>query len=187
MDLIKLSQSDNPSPPGVGSRRIEVSEEHKIFTASTVFFRAGEGPAIRRNASIGPGLAVHHDDDEVDERSRPPSRGGAETPTREDAHPPVSRGRDMTVRDRQARHASFDMSNFQRDFVSHEEGQATLPTPPYTPQAESPHFMRPGSSSRSSHMLSPTSRGDDPAHTLEEFRNALRALEVEQKSGHLRC
>lgn len=155
-----------------------MSEEHKIFSASTVFFRAGSVPAIRRHASVGPGLAVYQDDIETNADMR--SRGGTETPRNDGI---ISRGREDIPTTRLERRISADSSIFQRDFFSHHENHVTLPTPPYTP-AESPGVSGwPTSSSRNSHGLAATSRSDDnPAHTLEEFRNALRALEVEQRS-----
>ncbi|CAA7260536.1 unnamed protein product [Cyclocybe aegerita] len=48
-------------PEGVGARRIEVTEEHHAFHATTTYFNAGKtaNPA-RRTASIGPGVSYAH-------------------------------------------------------------------------------------------------------------------------------
>ena len=56
---------------GVGARRIEISEEHEIYSQSYVFFRAGHTPGsnFRRHLSVGPGLALEHEDEEHSERS----------------------------------------------------------------------------------------------------------------------
>ena len=43
---------------GIGSRRIEVTEEHRVFNASILYFRA-----TRRTASIGPGIFYNKTDD----------------------------------------------------------------------------------------------------------------------------
>ena len=40
---------------GIGARRIEITEEHRVFRASTLYFRAGKSHS-RRTASIGPGV-----------------------------------------------------------------------------------------------------------------------------------
>lgn len=46
---------------GIGARRIEVTEEHRVFHASTLFFRASKSHA-RRPASIGPGISYNSTD-----------------------------------------------------------------------------------------------------------------------------
>ena len=43
---------------GIGARRIEITEEHRVYHASTVFFRASKSHA-RRTASIGPGISYN--------------------------------------------------------------------------------------------------------------------------------
>ncbi|KAF8911495.1 hypothetical protein CPB84DRAFT_1761971 [Gymnopilus junonius] len=42
---------------GIGARRMEVTEEHEVFNASTTYFRGGMSHAARRTASIGPGVS----------------------------------------------------------------------------------------------------------------------------------
>ncbi|KAF5321136.1 hypothetical protein D9619_001689 [Psilocybe cf. subviscida] len=45
-------------PEGIGARRIDVTEEHRVFYASTTFFNASKAHPTRRTASIGPGVAL---------------------------------------------------------------------------------------------------------------------------------
>lgn len=47
-----------PSRVGIGARRIDVTEEHRVFYASTTFFNASKAHPTRRTASIGPGVAL---------------------------------------------------------------------------------------------------------------------------------
>lgn len=99
------------SPVGIGARRIEVSEEHKVYSATDILFRAG--PA--RPVSIGPGLDI----------SSPPS-----TPTQENSG----------IRSRLARAArrvSADASIFQRNSVAYHVHEP--PIPPYTPPQSPTH------------------------------------------------
>ncbi|PPQ87441.1 hypothetical protein CVT25_008177 [Psilocybe cyanescens] len=47
----------NAWPEGIGARRIDVTEEHRVFRATTTYFNAGKSqPTTRRTASIGPGI-----------------------------------------------------------------------------------------------------------------------------------
>jgi hypothetical protein len=159
-----------------------VSEEHKIFKASTVFFRAGSTPSSRRPASVGPGLEFYHDEEEPHE---PPNEysDGIETPRNG-----TTSVEHNDLPSRITRRSSVDSFTFQRDFISHRENNVALPTPPYTPTLGSPtHSERPTLSATSSNPSVPTITPEEtPAQTLEEFRNALRAdLEEEQRSDSL--
>ncbi|KAF8229035.1 hypothetical protein L208DRAFT_1364283 [Tricholoma matsutake] len=108
-------------PEGIGARRLEITEERKVFHASTVFFRAGNTD-VRRNASIGPGAAYYHDKVWADQHT-------ASTTAGHDAH---------STRTRYAeRRLSVDNSFFQRIPLSHEEFPIA-PTPPYSPPATQP-------------------------------------------------
>ncbi|KAH9485509.1 Arrestin-related trafficking adapter 3 [Psilocybe cubensis] len=47
----------NAWPEGIGARRIDVTEEHRVFRATTTYFNAGKSQhPTRRTASIGPGI-----------------------------------------------------------------------------------------------------------------------------------
>ncbi|KAJ3505975.1 hypothetical protein NLJ89_g7130 [Agrocybe chaxingu] len=59
---VELSATTSTAwPEGVGARRIEVTEEHHAFHATTTYFNAGKtaNPG-RRTASIGPGVSYAH-------------------------------------------------------------------------------------------------------------------------------
>jgi hypothetical protein len=130
-----------------------VQEDHKVFSESTVYFRAG--PAPRRTASVGPGVDPWQDDDyPYDNPSRP------ETPRLDDPQPPGSV--------RAARRVSADWSYFHNR-EAYEDGP---PIPPYTPLLTPSSSNHPSPGQSSSHL---TRVGEDPAHALEDFRNALRA------------
>lgn len=44
---------------GIGTRRIDVTEEHCVFHAFTTYFNAGKIHSARRSASIGPGVLYY--------------------------------------------------------------------------------------------------------------------------------
>ncbi len=52
---------------GFGARRVDVTEDNKVFSVSTVLFNAGPPP--RRTMSVGPGLIGYNDEafDEYDD------------------------------------------------------------------------------------------------------------------------
>ncbi|KAJ7018359.1 hypothetical protein C8F04DRAFT_167052 [Mycena alexandri] len=151
IDLELQARSSTSWPEGIGARRIDIQEDHKLFSESIVFFRAG--PAPRRNASVGPGIDPAQDDDFLYDSSQPA------TPRHDELQLPMSA--------RAARGVSADSSYFH-NLVSDEPAP---PIPPYTPLPSTPT-----SSSHTSpsgpHL---TRLGEHPAHALEDFRNALRA------------
>lgn len=174
---------------GIGARRIDITEEHRLFSASTVFFRAGGAP--RRTASIGPGVHCSNEDMEAEEWQD--IRSHSSTPRyQEDAA--FLRATDFDDRSLSrpahpaSRRLSADSSVFQRDHVSQREEFFSAPIPPYSPGITTPN------SSSSEHIMSspgPSSSHwarvhEDPAQTLEDFRNALRAgLTVDHRSQYL--
>ena len=118
--LIIISPSMTYVLLGIGARRIEVTEEHKVFHASTVYFRAGSTQS-RRNASIGPGAA-----DYTSSESESYQRYLGE------AHDALS------IRTRPTdRSLSVDSSFFQRMPLSYEEFPIA-PTPPHSSSATQP-------------------------------------------------
>ncbi|KAJ6497646.1 hypothetical protein C8R45DRAFT_1093994 [Mycena sanguinolenta] len=153
IELELQAKSSTSWPEGIGARRVDVQEDHKVFSESIVYFRAG--PAPRRTASVGPGVDPWHDDDcPFDPPSRP------ETPRFDDSQQPRSV--------RATRRVSADSSYFHLNHEAYE--QAAPPIPPYTPlPTPSPSHTSPGQSS--SHLARTDS---DAAHALEDFRNALR-------------
>ncbi|EGN91882.1 hypothetical protein SERLA73DRAFT_80061 [Serpula lacrymans var. lacrymans S7.3] len=188
-------------PEGVGARRIEVTESHKIFSASTVFFRAGSTPSTRRTASVGPGLFLQHDHDE-DEIHTPARRSATATP-RNETEPVMARSPTVTravsanpatsEHVRTSRRVSADNAVLHREIHSHQEH--SLPSPPYTPAAHSSFVFdgRPGLSPSHTNSFPtncpqvwPLGRLDDnPAQTLEDLRQALRNLESGKTSPSL--
>ncbi|ETW74835.1 hypothetical protein HETIRDRAFT_482638 [Heterobasidion irregulare TC 32-1] len=178
-------------PEGVGARRTEVTEEHKIFSATQVFFRAPSTPSssIRRALSVGPGLSFYrdelehtdssperdHDPDSTRDRSRDYFTG---VPRRQTHAPDGAGGVDEIVRrgrDTARRRLSADRTIFQRDPVLHRTNSRS-PTPLYTPPMLSPPSQpafaidsvpptpRSGRSS-TSHFL--------PLHRMEEIPSDL--------------
>lgn len=171
---------------GVGARRIEVTEEHEIFSASTVYFRAGQSET-RRAASIGPGVALSNGEAGMDEWDDDPSRPSTprnyEETSRDDGH--LIESGPSARPSRVARRVSADSSFFQRNPISQREDLTLAPIPPYSPfpsTPASPVSERP--------PLSPTqSSGQLPrvdensAQALEDFRNSLKAgLQIDRRS-----
>lgn len=171
---------------------MEISEEHTIFSASTVYFRAGEVKA-RRAASIGPGTASFNDEALNDDWEEDQTHG---TRTPRD-HGEPARTHDLSTpdetnrsrRSRAVRRVSADYSFYQRSPISHHEDIPIIPTPPYSPFAStpgSPTFERPQLSPHHSHSSGTVSRVDEhAAHTLEALRNTLKAdLRHHQRSSY---
>ncbi|RDX49315.1 hypothetical protein OH76DRAFT_1455974 [Lentinus brumalis] len=165
-------------PEGVGARRIEITEEHDIYSQSYVFFRAGHAPGsgFRRNVSVGPGLALEHEDEDHSERSSYMQHDESRDGSRGRSPPPRDAA---TVRRPRRRHMSVDQTHYQRSFVSHHDNGYHPPvaSPPYTPtySQEDTVLVSPTASiiNRSSLPM----YDESPARSLEDLR---RALEAEQ-------
>lgn len=174
---------------GIGARRVEISEDHKIYHQSYVYFKAGGTPthtSHRRTLSVGPGLHLdserdiepEHDDDDSDESS---DRGHSTAEER--------RGRDPVrgqQRGRPPRRLSADQTNFQTNFVSHYNEQ--LPTPPYSPMyspAMTP-LRRSPAPSRAPSIITPIHYEDPSAHSLEEFRRDHSSESRDHSRGRAR-
>ncbi|KAH9855952.1 hypothetical protein C2E23DRAFT_723228 [Lenzites betulinus] len=166
-------------PEGVGARRIEITEEHEIYSQSYVFFRAGQTPGTvyRRNLSVGPGLSLEHEDEDHSERSSYVQHEGASDDDRGRSPYPhrVEHSRSHNHR----RYMSVDQSNFQRSFVAHRqnaESPAELPlTPPYSP-TYSPDVTPHRSPTAVVMQRSPFGTFDDsPARSLEDLRRAFQS------------
>jgi hypothetical protein len=134
---------------GLGSRRIDIVEDHTVFEATATFFNAKSDPVVssRRTVSMGPGTLV---DDE-----------GPTGPIR-------------SLRDRQS---STDRTRFHRDPVNMTvRGRSPPPpTPPYTPTAEWSSQPTPTHQDVRSVPATPSRVEDDPLQILEYSRNALLA------------
>lgn len=178
---------------GVGARRIEVTEQHKAFSASTVLFQAGSMSSNRRTASVGPGLPDRGRD--RDEVYYYPGE-----------HSPVSNLQRSDVPASHTRSASADPRHFSSPSSGHFVGDNTalqgdihsprhrdsfhLPSPPYSPPSNgfpfiadhrpTPTHSRSGSISQTSSHPKPE---DSPAQTLEDLRRALmNNIEASQPS-----
>ncbi|OJT05477.1 hypothetical protein TRAPUB_3706 [Trametes pubescens] len=174
-------------PEGVGARRIEITEEHEIYSQSYVFFRAGQTPGAgsRRNLSVGPGLSLEHEDEDHSERSSYVQHDGQ---TEEDrGRSPYPHTMDHNRNHR--RYMSVDQTHFQRSFVSHRQNTelpANLPlTPPYTP-TYSPEATPHLSPTTTVMQRSPFGAFDEsPARSLDDLRRAFQTeLEGEHHQYH---
>ncbi|KAG1739118.1 uncharacterized protein EDB91DRAFT_1054178 [Suillus paluster] len=177
---------------GVGARRIEVTEQQKVFSASTVLFQAPSSPSARRTASVGPGLPGR-DHDEV----HYPAEHSLVPPGPHPNDFPAFHTRSASVDPRQFSSTSSgrcfsDNNVLQRETYAppHQDTVHLPPTPPYSPPLDpssftvdhrpSPTHSHSGSISQSSGHPKPE---DSPAQTLEDLRQALRNnIEASQPS-----
>ena len=169
------------SNTGVGPRRIEISEEHRVFHASTVFFRASKSHA-RRTASIGPGISYNSTDIDDDwdvapnhntpstastsNTNNPVSRISTPTP------PPRSRSRSFFQRIPNPRRVSVDASHFRNMSLDEPleapkllpNTQQLPPIPPYSP------FAPPAMTSDTSHFLTTHGVNTNFIHSVSSDR-----------------
>ncbi|KAF9643117.1 hypothetical protein BDM02DRAFT_3132643 [Thelephora ganbajun] len=138
IDIELAAKSSTHYPEGVGSRRVEVTEEHQLYSSSTVYFRQDAGGHHSRRAmSLGPASSstTMEEDDassfdfDIDQEDNEISR-------------PRQRTRDEF---RGRRGASVDLHSFHRDVVSHHTTTYT-PSPAYIPTAENTPEESPASS-----------------------------------------
>lgn len=161
---------------GIGARRIEITEEHRVFHASTVYFHAGKVQS-RRTASIGPGVAYANDFVEDYDWDDPYLT--SYTPRNHDipnaeVESQVAEGYFPQRPLRSARRVSVDGSYYhQRSPVSHHEEMETAPIPPYSPFAPDFSDHSPVSPATSSGQIS--TLDGNPAQSLEEFRSSLQS------------
>ncbi|KAF8161303.1 hypothetical protein B0H34DRAFT_796110 [Crassisporium funariophilum] len=121
IDVELTAITSNAWPEGVGASRIEITEKHRVFHASSTFFHAETTSHSRRTASIGPGIfynngaaeAFDNDNigDEFDEPDDPwdDVRGGhgrADESVSEGTTPGVSRSNSETLPFPHPRHAT---------------------------------------------------------------------------------
>jgi len=163
----------------VGSRRVEVTEEHQLYSSSTVYFRqeAEEHPS-RRAISLGPtstrsttieegdtystDFDIDHEDSEIPHGQR------------SDSGP--SRGR---------RGASVDLRNFHRDVVS-QHTTTRIPSPAYNPSADNTPQGSPASSAANLSENQPTPPPDQgsPSHprSSSHVRPSSSSAQRDQRS-----
>ncbi|CAK5281850.1 unnamed protein product [Mycena citricolor] len=149
IDIQLQARSSTSWPEGVGARHVDIQEDHKLFTQSIQFFRAG--PASRRTVSVGPGLDTWHSDEFPQAQSARDA-----TPTPEDFPLPTPAPRQFSV----------DSSYFHLN-TSFEHVPAYSPATP--PRSNGNTHARPTPSTSRSRLE------EDPAHALEDFRNTLNA------------
>ncbi|KAI0090703.1 hypothetical protein BDY19DRAFT_886993 [Irpex rosettiformis] len=166
IEIELLGKTSTAWPEGMGSRRVEVNEEHKIHSQTYVLFKAGSSAhpiTHKRTMSVGPGLHLDYDDhddhssesSENDPRLLEDERRGRE-PTR-------GRQRERPVLPRQL---SADQTIFQSGFVSQRNEQ--LPTPPYSPpysRSATPMTRSPAPS-----VTSPISMDEASHYSLDDIR-----------------
>ncbi|KAG2347465.1 hypothetical protein BDR05DRAFT_927310 [Suillus weaverae] len=192
---------------GVGARRIEVTEQQRVFSASTVFFQAASSPSARRTASVGPGLPARdydydHVHDEVHhsgDYSSVPAPQHLPHPNGLPSSAFYTRSASLDLRQLSSsisgRSVSDNTITMQRDSHAphHQDTMHLPPTPPYSPPSNSSSFIpdhRPSPSHSHSGSISQTSGHpkpeDSPAQTLEDLRRALmNNIEAGQPSlGH---
>lgn len=162
----------------VTARRMDLTEEHTIYSQSTVFFDAATTAAVhsRRTASVGPGLALDHDEDEHSEGSDRPPHGRQSSSISRNGngeHEDVRRGRDPRppidrpfAQDNVRRNLSVDQANYQRSFVSHNVHNADEP-PPIPPYAAS-YYYSPQTTSVSARTQRPSGSRQ---RSLEDMRH----------------
>jgi hypothetical protein len=158
---VELSSTTNTAClEGIGARRIEVNEQHRVFHASTTFFSASApgkhyhqqsdlvaGPTqYRRSASIGPGVSyAQHDPEEEDNEEESSSATLAGSRLSRSASSRVSSRTPTSINRRGNRPMSVDGSQLR--------SRSTLPTlsipppippySPYLPSNEQPSFLSP--------------------------------------------
>ncbi|KAI5118355.1 hypothetical protein M0805_006756 [Coniferiporia weirii] len=154
IDIALEGKSQTAWPEGVGARKLDVTEEHEIFSAKTVYFHAGktQSSSARRTASVGPGLILDHEDAEDDAASTEETRQQSQQADSAAAASPfwLSSSRRRVSMDHQYLHLSRASRNSFDD----------IPTPPYSPPG-----TRPGSFLRndSNQSIPPLTPGPPPS------------------------
>lgn len=147
LQCLPTSACHQTSVLGIGARRVDVIEEHEVFRASTVYFRAGSSEA-RRNASIGPG--AHYFDSGINQQISSSHQINLEENMGHGL--PSTRGRHPGRR----RQLSADNLFFQRSPLSQEEFPIAA-TPPYSPPVTQPSspILPPSTEVTENHLLQP--------------------------------
>ncbi|EJD08036.1 uncharacterized protein FOMMEDRAFT_131011 [Fomitiporia mediterranea MF3/22] len=156
IEITLEGKSQTSWPEGAGARRLEVTEEHEIFSATTVYFRAGKThtASARRTASVGPGLTFDHEEIEEEVGSSEDAAHRSQLlgmPT-----PPWQRD--------SRRRVSMDVQ-----FIPHSSFN-DIPTPPYSPPTTRPGSIRAADSNQSIPMAMP-----QLAHRTESWTSTASA------------
>ena len=187
---------------GIGARRIEITEEHRVFNASTLFFRASRSHS-RRTASIGPGISYNStdidDDWDVSSHSNAspilntPSTAStsnevnslARSSTDSTPTPPRSRSRSFFQRIPKPRRMSVDAPHFrhmsldeQDEASRHLNTHQLPPIPPYSP------FAPPVMTSDNSHPLTAHSVNTNLIHSASSDRPPVSPVPSLENSRH---
>jgi arrestin-related trafficking adapter 3/6 len=164
---------------GIGARRIEITEEHRVFHATTLYFRASKSHA-KRPASIGPGISYNSTDidDDLNDwdvlshtNDTTPSTASTSNSipvsrSRSRSHPrsffqnfPIPRR--LSVDTPRYRRMSFDEPDDARSRLNN---QQLPPIPPYSP------FAPPVMTSDTSHFLTAHGVNTNLIHTVSSDR-----------------
>ncbi|WVW86802.1 hypothetical protein I302_108857 [Kwoniella bestiolae CBS 10118] len=146
-------------PEGIGSKRMDTYEEHVILSEQTTFFNAvhhdnSRSRSARRALSVGPGVRVGNEDEEIDDHDDLHDVPGE----RDDLDDWLDIGRPRGPRSSSAMPGTHDNHSWHRDGFSRrpsfETPQSTRssfldlqnlniqergPSPAYTPRASPPH------------------------------------------------
>ncbi|THH03390.1 hypothetical protein EW145_g6296 [Phellinidium pouzarii] len=179
IEITLEGKSQSSWPDVAGGRKLEVAEEHEIFSGTTVYFRAGktQSGSARRTASVGPGLVFDHEENEDDSTSNEEAR-------RNEQHagpltPPawLSNSRRRVSMDYQFLHLSSRPSRTSLD---------DIPTPPYSPpNTRSGSSLVIDSNQPISALQSPIGHQPDPLRAAgSDSVHSSRILEDQPTTDH---
>ncbi|WWC65955.1 uncharacterized protein I303_108577 [Kwoniella dejecticola CBS 10117] len=180
-------------PEGIGSKRMDTSEEHVILSEQTVFFNAihndsSRSRSARRALSVGPGVRVGHEDEEIDDEHDlngipgdgddlddwlnigRPREGRSGNMIRSSSAMPGTHDNHLWHRDGFSRRPSFDNAQPQSTRsslldISNLNIQERGPSPAYTPHASPPRHSigLPPSRPSSLRQSNPATSSREPA------------------------
>ena len=187
--------------PGIGARRLEITEEHRVYHASTLFFLATKSHT-RRAASIGPGISYNRMDidDDWDVSSHTPIHNSPSTASTSNTSNELntvrqlstptpsrsqSRSRSFFQRIPNPRRMSLDASQFQRlsldepdEAPRHLNTNQLPPIPPYSP------FTPPAMTSDTSHYLTAHGVNTNLIHSISNDRPPASPVPSLESSRH---
>ncbi|KAF9469986.1 hypothetical protein BDZ94DRAFT_1181644 [Collybia nuda] len=167
IELELQAKSVTAWPEGIGARRTEVTEEHKIYQASTTYFQAKKAQSCR-NASVGSPVDDERGAYDWEHQPTSPLLPRNHDGSSQD-HEPSLQNANLFRFCPENRRLSVDNPSFQHTSTSHNE-ILTLVTPPYSPPA-----TQPSSPSSERPPTFTDSTFNHAAQNLEDFRNSLNA------------